>query len=168
VKPRTLLLVTAVLVFAAAQLQAQPQWKWRDAQGKLQYSDRPPPPGTPDKDILLRPPVQRPTIIVGPPGAAASSPAPVPASGPSKAERDAAALQKQEQEQLAARQKDDERRAASQRRDNCDRAQAQLRELQSGTRLVRSNERGERVFLNEAQIAAEAGRARALIDSECR
>jgi type IV secretory pathway VirB10-like protein len=150
---------------------AQAQWKWRDAKGNVQYSDLPPPSGTPEKDILQRPVAPaRPTIIVAPPGApasAASAPRPA-ASAPTKAELDAAARQKKEQEGDATKQKDEERRAAAQRRENCARAQANLRDLQSGTRLTRTNEKGERVFMDEAQIAAETGRARDLITSECR
>ncbi|WP_214278817.1 hypothetical protein, partial [Escherichia coli] len=66
------------------------------------------------------------------------------ASVPTKAEQDAAARQKQDQDAQAARQKEDERRAAEQRRENCARAQSGLRELQSGTRITRTNEQGER------------------------
>jgi hypothetical protein len=149
---------------------AHAQWKWRDAKGNVQYSDLPPPPGTPDKDILARPQVVRPHIVVSPPGvpaSAASAPRPA-APGPSKAELEAAARQKQEQDQQAAKQKEDERRVAQQRRENCTRAQANLRDLQSGGRIARIDDKGERVFMSEAQIAAEAGRARDLIASECR
>ena len=31
------------------------QWKWRDAGGRIQYSDRPPFASVPDRDILQRP-----------------------------------------------------------------------------------------------------------------
>jgi hypothetical protein len=164
----------SILVFALAPLAfvtpAHAQWKWKDAKGNVQYSDLPPPLGTPDKDILQRPPsAQRPTIVVGLPGAAASAaPPPAPASGPSKADQDAAARQKQDQDQQAAKQKEEERRAAAQRRENCTRAQANLRDLQSGTRLTRTNDKGERVFMDDSQIAGEVNRARDLITSECR
>ena len=163
-------LVFALVLIALAGA-AQAQWKWRDAKGNVQYSDLPPPPGTPDKDILQRPPAPaRPTIVVAPPGAPASAAtAPRPAaSAPTKAEQDAAARQKQEQDKDAAKQKEEERRVAEQRRENCARAQANLRDLQSGARLTRTNDKGERVFMEQAQIAAETSRARDLITSECR
>jgi len=161
-------LLALLCLFVAGTAQAQ--WKWRDAKGNVQYSDLPPPPGTPEKDILQRPPGARPTIVVGPAGlaaSAASAPAPA-ASVPTKAERDAAARQKLDQDQQTAKQKEEERKATEQRRDNCVRAQAQLRDLQSGTRITRTNEKGERVYMDEAQIAAEVSRARNLITSECR
>lgn len=165
---KPLLIAFVGLVFA---LSAQAQWKWKDARGNVQYSDLPPPPGTPDKDILQRPPTAaRPTIIVAPPGLPASAaPAPKPAASmPTKAELDAAARQKQEQDGQAAKQKEEERKLAEQRRENCTRAQANLRDLQSGQRLTRTNEKGERVFMDQTQIAAEVARARDIVTSECR
>ena len=36
-------------------LPAEAQWKWNDKGGHIQYSDLPPPAGTPDQDILSRP-----------------------------------------------------------------------------------------------------------------
>lgn len=160
--------LVALLCLAVAGA-AQAQWKWRDAKGNIQYSDMPPPPGTPEKDILTRPQLVRPTIIVSPPGVAASAaPAARAPSAPTPAEQQAAARAKQEQEQAAARQKDEERRIAQIRRENCTRAQANLRELQSGVRITRTNDKGERVFMDDAQIAGEIGRARDVITSECR
>jgi|EndMetStandDraft_4_1072995.scaffolds.fasta_scaffold338894_2 type IV secretory pathway VirB10-like protein len=156
------------LVLAAS---AHAQWKWRDAKGNVQYSDRPPPPGTLDKDILQRPAAASRNVVIVPAGqpasAAASAPKPA-ASAPTKAEQDAAARAKQEQDKEAAKQKEEERRVAAQRRENCSRAQAGLRDLQSGTRITRTNDKGERVFMDEAQIAVEVARARDVISSECR
>lgn len=163
-------LLTALigLVLAAS---AHAQWKWRDAKGNVQYSDMPPPAGVPEKDILQRPPGARPIVILAPQAAAAASAAPAPraaASAPTKAEQEAAARQKKDKDAEAAKQKDEERRLAAVRRDNCSRAQANLRELQSGARLARTNEAGERTFMDEAQIAAEVSRTREIIASDCR
>jgi len=164
---RPLLAALLCLIVAGT---AQAQWKWRDARGNVQYSDLPPPAGTPDKDILQRPAGAKPLIVVSPPGAPASAAsAPRPAvSAPTKAELEAAARQKKEQDGEAARQKEEERRIAAQRRENCARAQANLRDLQSGQRITRTNEKGERVFMDEAQVNAEVSRARDIITSECK
>lgn len=167
--PRKAFFLALICLLAAGAAQAQ--WKWRDARGNVQYSDLPPPAGTPDKDILQRPAAAARNIVIVPAGAApasAASAAGPAASAPSKAELDAAARQKQEQASQAAKQKEEERRAAELKRDNCARAQASLRNLQSGQRLTRTNENGERVFMDQAQIAAEVARARDLITSECR
>ena len=163
------LFVAVIALLLAASAQAQ--WKWRDAKGNVQYSDLPPPQGTPEKDILQRPPGQsRPTIVISVPGSPASAaPAPAPAgSAPSKAELDAAARARKEQDGQAARQKEEERRLAEQRRENCSRAQANLRELQNGSRITRTNDKGERVYMDEGQIAAELNRTRDIVAAECR
>ena len=168
--PYKLLLIA--LMGLALATPAQAQWKWRDAKGNVQYSDRPPPVGTPDKDVLQRPASASRDVIVVPAGAAASAasaPAARPAaSAPSKAELDAAARQKQDQDRDTARQKEEERRLAEQKRENCSRAQAALRDLQSGSRITRTNEKGERVFMDDVQRQAEVERARQLTSNECR
>jgi len=166
---KPLVIAFAGLVFA---LSAQAQWKWKDASGNVQYSDRPPPVGTPDKDILQRPAtaVAR-NVSVVPVGTPASAPASAPrpaASAPTKAEQDAASRQKQDQDRENAKQKEEERRVAEQRRENCARARAQLRDLQSGARITRTNEAGERVFMDDVQRQAESERARGLVTSECK
>ena len=172
-------LLIALLGLALAA-SAQAQWKWRDVKGNVQYSDRPPPPGTLDKDILLRPATAARNVIVIPAvvpfGVPASAPASAPAarpaasaaSAPSKAEQEAAARQKLEQDRESAKLKEEERRQAEQRRENCARAQTSLRDLQSGARITRTNERGERVYMDDAQRQAEAERARQLVGTECR
>ena len=164
---KPLLIALIGLVLAAS---AQAQWKWRDAKGHVQYSDMPPPPGTPDKDILQRPQAATRSIVITPagqPASAASAPQPA-ASAPTKAEQDAAARQKQDQEKLDARRKEDERRAADVKRENCSRAQASMRDLQSGQRITRTNEQGERIFMDDAQRNAEIERVRQVMAESCR
>ena len=149
---------------------AQAQWKWRDTAGKIQYSDRPPPPGIADKDILQRPPGQAlKVVVVSPPGTAPSAPAPAPvASAPSKAEQDQAARQKQQEQEQLAKQKDTERKNAQTKRENCARAQDNMKMLQDGARINRLNDKGERVVMDDAQRAQETQRTQDIINSECR
>ncbi|WP_249937289.1 DUF4124 domain-containing protein [Roseateles sp. DAIF2] len=165
------LAVAALMLCLATGAQAQ--WKWRDTAGKVQYSDLPPPQGTPEKDILQRPPGLKAPVVIRPFGQAASAPAPAPAStaasaAPSKAELEQQAKQKAEQEQQAKKQKDEEKRVAEQRADNCKRATAHLRMLEDGVRITQRNQAGETVFLDEKQRAEELQRTRGLVASECR
>ena len=162
-------LLAALLLGAAGSALAQ--WKWRDAAGKIQYSDIPPPAGVPEKDILQRPPGARAPIVVRSLDAASAPAAPASAAvpaAPGRAEQDQQARQKQEQEALARKQKDEEKRLAEQRADNCRRATSSLRALEDGVRISRRNEAGETVFLDEKQRAEEMQRTRAIMASECR
>ena len=169
-KPSHLPALLAALLTLSLIGPAQAQWKWRDTAGKIQYSDRPPPPGVQDKDILQRPPGQALQVItVLPPGTAPSAPAPAPvASGPSKAEQDQAARQKQQDQEQLAKQKDAERKNAQVKRENCARAQENMKMLQDGGRINRLNENGERAYLDDAQRAQEVRRTQDTINSECR
>lgn len=154
-------------------LPAHGQWKWRDKAGQTQYSDLPPPPGIPEQDILGRPrAAQR--------GAVAASPLPAPsaASGPAQSASNALApkvaeaeleskLKKAEQEQ-AAKLKAEQVRVAAAKAENCQRAQGQMRSLDSGIRLARVNEKGEREILDDSQRAAEVKRTQNVIASDCK
>ena len=158
------------LLTLCLSVPAHAQWKWKDAAGKVQYSDLAPPPGTPDKDILQRPAGQKLQVFVIPPAgsaSAAAAPAPV-ASGPSKADQDAQARQKQQEQEQAANQKEQVAKQAQQKRENCSRAQDNLKMLQDGVRINRLNEKGERVILDDAQRAEEMRRTQGTIASECR
>ncbi|HSV70653.1 MAG TPA: DUF4124 domain-containing protein [Methylibium sp.] len=146
---------------------AQAQWQWRDERGQMQYSDLPPPRGTPAKNII-----QQPTMIVR---QAAAAPAPGPASAASAPGSVDPALEQRRKEQErveAERRKADQLRVAEQRSQqqaqNCEQARAQLRLMESGERVVRTSPRGERVYLDDNGRAAEAAAARQVIASECR
>ncbi|WP_197046816.1 DUF4124 domain-containing protein [Paucibacter sp. KBW04] len=169
----SLLSLISVLLLGAA-LPASAQWKWRDPAGKLQFSDLPPPNGTPEKDILQRPAnARRAPIVIQPYGQAAASEAPASAasagrSAPSKEELARQARDKQREKDAQAQQKEEERRIAEQRRANCQSAQDNQRLLESGVRIRRANAQGEPEVLDDKQREAELQRARAVVSSECR
>lgn len=163
-------LALVVALAACFSGTALAQWKWRDKNGQVTLSDIPPPSSVPDKDILQRPaPARR---VAAPHAAAASQPA---ASGkvaaaPAKAASDPeleARVRRVEQERQAQQKAEEEQRAAA-RAENCARAREAMRTLDSGTRLVRTNDKGEREVLDDRQRAEETQRARNLIASECR
>ena len=62
----------------------------------------------------------------------------------------------------------EEEKLATQRRQNCDRARSHLAALDSGQRIARVNDKGEREILDDRQRAAEVQRAREVMSSDCR
>jgi hypothetical protein len=167
----------AFTVFTAACLvgmalsasAASATWQWRDAQGNIQFSDRPPPPNVPEKDILKRPPGARaPMRIVSNEAPAASAPvAPAtPASSPE--ERKAYEAETKRLKEEEAKRKAVEASNAKIRAENCRQAQAYVRDLEAGNRVARTNDKGEREFLDDAQRTAELNRARAVVAADCR
>jgi hypothetical protein len=159
----------ALLLLSLASTAAA-QWKWRDASGKIQYSDLPPPAGTADKDILQRPPGQRQPITVRSADEIASAPKPAASAPkpPSRAELEQQARQKQQDAEAAKKEQDEARRNAEMKAENCRRATEQLRLLQDGVRLTRRNAVGENIPLDDQQRAEEIRQTRAVMASECK
>jgi hypothetical protein len=145
------------------------QWKWRDKAGHTQYSDLPPPAGTPDSDILQRPrggaAAPRAPMAAAAPASAASV-APLAAARASDPELEA--RRKKAEQEVADKKKAEDDRVAAARADNCSRAKEALRTLDSGIRMARVNEKGERVILDDAARAAEAKRAQGAVAADCK
>jgi len=165
-------IVLCLALGALLALPAHAQWKWKDAQGNVQYSDRPPPAGTPDKDILQRPPGQEIRVVQWQNGQVVNSAASAPAADPAAAaqaasQAKAAAEAKRKDQEQQAKQKAEDERIAAQRRVNCEQAQANARMLASGQRIAMPNAQGENIFLDDDRRAAELQRVQGVIASEC-
>lgn len=170
----------AAISLALVAAPAAAQWKWRDRNGQITVSDIPPPRDIPERDILERPPPPsaRPAPAAAPaaPGstaeaAAAGAEAAPPSGKPAEAPRvdpELEARRRAAEQEQSARQRDAEAKLAAQRAENCRAARGHLAALQSGQRLVRVNDKGEREFLDDRQRAAEMQRARDVIASDCR
>ncbi len=160
------------LIFFVAgllSLAASAQWQWLDKDGRRVFSDLPPPSDIPQKNILKQPAMRS---LAAPPAAApAEGPAPSTAGSPAAAAGVDKGLQdkkKQAEEAEAAKRKAEEERVAKVRAENCSRAQQAKAAFDSGTRLSRVNEKGEREFLDDAARAAEGERLQSIISENCR
>ncbi len=160
--------VLAALVGLTVALPAEAQWKWRDKSGRTQYSDLPPPAGTADQDVLQRPNVGNSTRGVVAAGAAASVASAAPLLAPRSSDPELEARRKKAAQDGVEKKQAEEARIAAGRAENCTRATAQMRTFDSGMRLTRINEKGEREYLDDAARAAEAKRTREVMASECK
>lgn len=167
------------LIAALACLLAAPasaQWHWIDHNGRPVFSDRPPPPDIPEKNVRRQPGIKsRPTETGSPtPPAAAAGTAPLAAAAaPQLSGVDPILLEKkklaekQAAETEAAQRRLEADRQAQLRADSCARARQALAGLNAGMRIARSNAQGEREFLDDAARAEEGRRIQAIIDSDC-
>ncbi|MGM9491305.1 DUF4124 domain-containing protein [Ideonella sp. YS5] len=157
-------LLALTLALAAGAANAQSIWKWRDKDGRVQVSDRPPPMEVPEKDILQRPHGARAPMAAAsdaPMGAeSASGVDPALEAKKNKALADKAAADKA---RLAA----DKARSDQVKLENCQRARNQLTALEGGQRVARMNDKGEREVLDDAGRAAEIARTRQIADANC-
>ena len=155
---RTLL---SILVLACVAGSAQAQIKcWTDANGKRVCGDAPP---AGAKVTTLKNP--------------ASAPAPAPAAGskdakdakkgpmtPAEVEQDY--RKRQADAQKASAKAELEAKDAATKKANCASAQDTLRSMESG-RVQRIDAKGERVYLDDAQVAQETVKARQLVQQWC-
>ena len=161
------------LVAATLTTPAEAQWRWRDAKGQVNASDRPPPKDIPEKDIRTRPTTvamrrQAAPAADAASGAASAPPVAAAASGASGLQAEVESRKRRAEQEQTARAKADEERLAAQRGENCRRARAHAASFESGQRLARTIVRGEREVLDDKGRADELRAARAVIANDCR
>ena len=156
-------LLLAMLMLGLATMPAHAQWKWRDKSGQVNASDRPPPRDVPEKDILAKPaPDAKRTAA---PAAAASA---APAATTPPVDRELEARKRGAEQEQAAKAKAEEEKLVAQRAENCRRARGHLAALESGQRIARINDKGEREVLDDRALADEVRHARTVITADCR
>lgn len=155
------------LLFLAATA-AHAQYVWIGPNGTRQYSDRPPPPGTPTGKILKSP--GRPALE---PSTASETPAETPAESkdaatpPTLAEQEAAFRERSkaraEQEQKSQEEAERRRRLA----EHCAAARETQASLASGIRVARIGPDGEKTYMSDEEKAARSEQVRRALQ-ECR
>jgi hypothetical protein len=152
-----------------AAVPAVAQWKWKDARGQVVISDVPPPRDVPDQNVLQKPGVVNRRAATGAATtAAASAPAATETVAKAKVDPELEARRKKTEGEQQDKVKAEEEKIAMQRADNCKRARAHLASLDSGVRLARTNEKGEREILDDKGRADEMQRTRQIISTDCR
>jgi Domain of unknown function (DUF4124) len=175
--PRYPLFAIAFLVGSALALPASAQWKWRDKNGVVQYSDLPPPPGIPSQDVLQRASTGRqgvasPSAAGSPAAVATATPAATAAPGARGGEPELEARRRKAEQEKAEKAKAEERanaeRLAIAQADNCSRAKGHMKALDEGMRMTRTNASGEREVLDDKARAEEKARTREIMASDCK
>ena len=159
---RSLLLAVATALACTA---ATAQWQWVDGSGRKVFSDTPPPPSIPDKDILKRAGAVIPTPPLASPPAAPSAVPPVPQISGRDEQLEAKKKAAEAQEQALKKAQAD--KLAKARQDNCERAKRSKAALDSGVRMATTNAKGEREIMNDAARATETRRVNEIIQSSC-
>ena len=148
------LFIAVAILLATATVAAQ-VYKWVDKDGKVQYSDTPPPASatkTEAKKIDTSP-------------AAASTNA-----VPEKSLQDRAKDYDKRKAEVAekAKKSDTEKQNADLNVANCNNARSALRDLESGRPLIRTAESGDREFVSDEARQADIAKARKSIADFCK
>lgn len=176
------LLGCAALLFAVSANATS--WQWRDASGRMVYSDRAPPPEVRASQIVraplqpgsFGPAANTATPATGSPGGAgassmvSSTPVAAPGAAPQKpswAERELASRKKaaEREENEAKLQKQREHDEANRRA--CTEMRNTLRALESGRRLSVVNARGESEVIDDAERSRRVETTRKDIERSC-
>ena len=165
-----LALILSVGAVMCSPALAGGQWKWRDANGSIQYSDRPPPPGTPESSILSKPRGTSPRVTP-PPAGTSSTPvtgSPTSHTGSKASENELDAKRRKAEEEEKAKQQAEEAKLAKERAENCERARAYERALKDGIRISRTTANGAREILDDNGRAQEMRRTQETIRTNCK
>lgn len=160
-------LLTSLVIFLGCALpfSASAQWQWIDNSGSKVFSDRGPPPDIPAKNILRQPGGTPKTPAVATPATPASAASAPKISGVDKALEE---KKKQAEDAEAASRKAELDKNAAVRAENCKLAKQSKSNLDSGMRIARVNEKGEREILDDGARAAELKRIQDAMTADCK
>ena len=125
-------------------------YKWTDAEGKVHYSDQPPPANV--KEPVTVKPRKEPS---------ASAPTKKGAEGDkAKTYVEQEAEFRKRQVEAAEREAAEKKKAdeAAEKKRNCALVRLQIKDLQAGGRITQANAKGEREIMSDAQIGQELER----------
>ena len=144
------------------------QWKWIDANGVTQFSDRPPPPTVPENRILLRPEGSSAATV----RRAVREPEPAPADNSAASQMDDEArrledIRRQQEAEAERLRAEQERLDAAKRAQACADARRNLETLDTGIRIRMLDDKGEFYYLNDEQRAQRRQEAQQRINEFC-
>ena len=163
----------------ALPLAAGAQWQWIDKDGRKVFSDQPPPADLPEKNVLKQP-TRAPRVAFTPSTGAApapdapAAPAAPPRTAASGAGKAAGVDKELEEKARKAEEAEKAKRAAEEQKvaqakvENCQRARQGKATLDSGIRVARLNDKGEREIIDDKARAAEQQRMQSVIDADCK
>ena len=158
--------LSLVMALAPAVSQAE-IYKWKDKNGVIRYSDIPPPSNVPHQSLGKK--ANKAPEAVEAPAVPPPEGAPLPDSGVQQTPEEVtpdAEVQRQEEE--AARKQAEAAEAEQQRKqENCSTARANLANFEQGGRVYKMNEKGEREYLGDADLAEGKANAQAEVDKYC-
>lgn len=136
--------------------------KWVDANGKVHYSDQPPPANVKAKVLHTSSDTAVPASGTGTTAASA------PAAPKTIAEREAELKRTQQAKKEAADKAAQELAKAETNKINCAASQQNLRTLQDGVRLIEIDAKGERSYLDDTQRQQRVAKTQQDISTYCK
>lgn len=165
-----LLLATLALTAISGLSQAE-IYKWKDKDGRVRYSDTPPPSNVKQEAITGKKAPLAPTGKA--PLAPVDNPAAVPVTAapkdiePPKNPDDLAAEQRQRNAEAEKNNKLEKEAEAKRKAENCAAAKSNMQTYTQGGRVYKMNEKGEREYMDETDFKAGREKAQQEINENC-
>lgn len=132
--------------------------KWVDSDGKVQYSDQPPPATVKSQKTLnIKTSPSVPKATSGSNG-----------EGRSIAEKELEFRKRQVKAEETAAKEVKDQEEAKRAKANCEQSRQQLQALQEGQRISKLDEKGERVFMEDSDRPQAINEAKQAVDSWCK
>jgi hypothetical protein len=141
-------------------------YKWVDSNGKVQYSDKPPSSNVKAETLREAPRAPAPPPASDSKGGAGKEAA--KEAPKTTAEREQAFRKRQAEAAKAQEKEAQEAANARSREEYCQRAKANLANIEIGGRQTRVDAKGERVYLTDEEIAQETAKARQDVAKACK
>lgn len=148
---KRLLILSLLLASAPAGAEIV---KWVDSQGRVHYSDQPPPAAKGQQQMNIK---NQPGSLGG-----------TSATQKSTAEQEQDFRKRQMDAADAEKKAAEDKKQAEIAKQNCASARGNLKSLQEGVRLTKYNEQGERVFLDDAERAKAMEDAQRAVKDWCK
>ena len=167
---RTHAVFGALLLLACTAATAE-IYKWKDADGQMRYSDKPPPASVPPQNIQKMSPGVGAARPAPPSESSTATPAEAGAA-PATGNKTLADKELEERRKHAAaeeqRKKDQQALEAKKiREQNCASAKSSLMNYKIGGRMYKLDENGERVYIGDEEITAGQQQAQKEVDKWC-
>lgn len=138
-------------------------YKWKDADGRIRYSDAPPQGKIPYDKVIGKKPV---APVAGAENTEVTAPAAKPAA-PSAADKEIEAKKRKAEEENVKKRELAKQELAKQREENCKLAKANLQGFKQGGRMFKVNENGEREYLDDKAISDGLDKANKEVEQWC-
>jgi len=148
-------LFIALAVLLACSVVAAQVYKWVDKDGKVQFTDTPPPPSAAKEDAKK--------INVKPANGS------TPGTAPKKLADANKDFEKRRTEATTKSKKDDEKKADDEKNaEVCNDAKSNLAELQSGRPMGKVDAKGDRALMSDEDRAAQSAKMQDIISKACK
>ncbi len=145
----------AILLTLASFNASAELYKWKDAQGVLHITDTPPPPNVKSESVRA------------PSSSAGIAPASAPAAPKTIFEKEAELNKEKKAKEEADKKAAQKREEEAQKQKACEQARGQLTTLQNAPRVVTYDDKGERVYMDDAQRQQKIDEAQSAVGKYC-